>query len=88
MEWVETVGRSVDEAVDRALDALGVDEHDAELVVVSEATRRWFGLVSEPARVRARVRPVAVRPKVDRREQRRRNHRQRGDGRDGGTSHD
>ncbi len=36
MEWVETTGRTIEEAKDAALDQLGVDETDAEFVMVSE----------------------------------------------------
>ena len=36
MEWVETTGKTVEEAKDRALDQLGVDEHDAEFDVLEE----------------------------------------------------
>src|SRR5580704_8119857 len=35
MEWVETTGRTVAEAKDAALDQLGVDDADAEFVVVT-----------------------------------------------------
>lgn len=64
MEWVETTGRTVDEAKDAALDELGVDELDAEVDVVDEAKTGLFGRVRAPARVRARVRPTAARPRV------------------------
>src|SRR5438045_2908601 len=36
MEWVETTGRTVEEAKDAALDQLGVDEQDAEFDVIEE----------------------------------------------------
>ncbi len=36
MEWVETVGRTLEEAKDAALEQLGVDVSDAEFVVVAE----------------------------------------------------
>ena len=36
MEWVETTGRTIEEAKDAALDQLGVDETDAEFVMVTE----------------------------------------------------
>ncbi len=80
MEWVETTGRSVDEAKAKAADALGVDELDAEFVVLAEARHGLFGRVKVPARVRARVRPVRPRPKIDRRDRRRRAERVGGDG--------
>jgi spoIIIJ-associated protein len=63
MEWVETTGKTVAEALDAALDELGVDEQDAEVVVVSEPRAGVFGIGREDARVRARVRPTTVRPK-------------------------
>ncbi len=72
MEWVETTGRTVDEAKDRALDQLGVDEDEAEFEVVEEPRAGLFGRVRGEARVRARIRPTHPRPKVDRREHRRR----------------
>ena len=36
VEWVETTGKTVEEAKDAALDQLGVDEQDAEFEVVEE----------------------------------------------------
>lgn len=72
MEWVETTGRTVEEAKDAALDRLGVDERDAEFDVLEEARSGLFGRVRQEARVRARVRPDHPRPRVDRRERRRR----------------
>ena len=73
MEWVETTGRTVEEAKDAALDQLGVDEVDAEFEVIEEAKLGLFGRLRSEARVRARVRPNRPRPKEDRRERRRRN---------------
>ena len=73
MEWVETTGRTVEEAKDAALDQLGVDESDAEFEVLEEAKLGLFGRVRSEARVRARVRPNRPRPKDDRRDRRRRN---------------
>jgi spoIIIJ-associated protein len=72
MEWVETTGRTVDDAKEAALDQLGVDERDAEFEVVEEPRTGLFGRMRGEARVRARVRPVAPRPKVERRDRRRR----------------
>jgi spoIIIJ-associated protein len=63
MEWVETTGKTVDEAKEAALDQLGVDESDAEFVTVSEPKAGLFGRMRGEARVRARVRPTAPRPK-------------------------
>jgi spoIIIJ-associated protein len=72
MEWVETTGKTVEEAKDRALDQLGVDETDAEFEVLEEPKVGLFGRLRSEARVRARVRPTTPRPKDDRRDKRRR----------------
>ncbi|MGD9793387.1 MAG: RNA-binding cell elongation regulator Jag/EloR [Acidimicrobiia bacterium] len=71
MEWVETTGRSLEEAKARALDLLEVHEADVEFVVVSEPQFGWFGRLKTKARVRARVRPVRPRPKIERRDRKR-----------------
>ena len=68
MEWVETTGKSVDEAKNKALDQLGVAEDDAEIVMLDEPRAGLFGRVRGEARVRARVRPTTPRPKVERRD--------------------
>ncbi len=79
MEWVVTTGRTVEEAKETALDQLGVDEQDAEMEVLQEPHKGLFGRLRAEAQVRARVRPSAPPPKVDRRDRRRRDRR----GRDG-----
>jgi spoIIIJ-associated protein len=68
MEWVETTGKTIDEAKDAALDQLGVDEQDAEFEVVEEPRAGLFGRTRGEARVRARVLPTQPRPKVERRD--------------------
>lgn len=88
MEWIETTGRSIDEAKEAALDELGVDEADAEFEIVAEPQTGLFGRLRGEARVRARVRPTAPRAKEDRRDRRRRGPvgSRRGDGEsNGGT---
>jgi spoIIIJ-associated protein len=70
MEWVETTGRTLEEAKDAALDQLGVDEQDAEFEVMEEPKSGLFGRLRSEARVRARVRPTRPRPKDERRERR------------------
>jgi spoIIIJ-associated protein len=72
MEWVETTGRTVEDAKEAALDQLGVDERDAEFEIVEEPRTGLFGRMRGEARVRARVQPKAPRPKVERRDRRRR----------------
>jgi spoIIIJ-associated protein len=75
VEWVETTGRTVEEAKDAALDQLGVAEDDAEFEVLEEPRVGLFGRLRNEARVRARVRPTTPRPKEDRRDRRRRRDR-------------
>jgi spoIIIJ-associated protein len=82
VEWVVTTGRTVEEARERALDQLGVDEQDAEFETLQEPQKGLFGRLRAEAQVRARVRPTTPRPKVDRRERRRGERR----GRDGDRS--
>lgn len=67
MEWVETTGKTVEEALELALEQLGVDVADAEYEVVEEAKTGLFGRLRTEARVRARVRPTTPRPKEERR---------------------
>lgn len=74
MEWVESIGDSVELAKEHALDRLGVHEDDAEFDVLSEVKVGMFGRIKEPARVRARVRPKTPRAKDHR------NNRDRGSG--------
>jgi spoIIIJ-associated protein len=72
MEWVETTGKTIEEAKEAALDELGVDEHDAEFEVVAEPKLGLFGRLRSEGRIRARVRPTTPRAKEDRRDRRRR----------------
>ena len=72
MEWVETTGKTVEEAKEAALDQLGVHEDDAEVEVLESPRVGLFGRMRGEARVRARVRPTRPRPKNDRRDRKRR----------------
>lgn len=67
MDWVETTGKTIDEATDRALVHLGVHRDDAEIEVLEEPKAGLFGRVKGEARVRARVIPSSPRPKRSRR---------------------
>jgi spoIIIJ-associated protein len=71
VEWVEVTGKSVEEAKDRALDRLGVDERDAEFEVLEEPRLGFLGRLKGEARVRARVSPKTPRAKADGRRRRR-----------------
>jgi spoIIIJ-associated protein len=64
-------GRSLDEAKERALEQLGVAESDAEFEVLSEPKPGLFGRMRGEALVKARVRPVELRPKRQRRQRER-----------------
>ena len=79
MEWVEVPGRTIEEALDAALDQLGVDENDIEYEVLEEPRRGFLGRMAGTARIRARVKPIS-REKPDRR----RRSGARSDGRGGG----
>jgi len=71
MEWVETTGKTLVEAVDSALTALGVDESDLEYEVLQEpksGLRGKLGMGS--ARIRARVKPISREKPNDRRRRR------------------
>ncbi|MDJ0923589.1 MAG: RNA-binding cell elongation regulator Jag/EloR [Acidimicrobiia bacterium] len=58
MEWVEAVGRTVDEAVDEAMQALGETSKDAvSIEVVEEPKRGFLGIGGQEARVRVTVKP-------------------------------
>ena len=56
MEWVETTGKTVEGALDAALDELGVAEDEVEYEVLEEPRG---GLRRKEARIRARVRPIS-----------------------------
>ena len=70
MEWVVTTGRTIEEAKGAALDQLGVAEDDAEFEVLEQPRPGLFGRTRGVAKVRARVRPTQPRPKLDRRDRR------------------
>jgi spoIIIJ-associated protein len=57
MRSVETEGGSIDEAIERALEALRVSREQVEIEILENATKRLFGIGSRRARVRATVRP-------------------------------
>src|SRR6478672_8998297 len=89
MEWVETTGRTVAEAIDSALDELGVHEEDVEHEVIEEPRTGLFGRFGgSEARVRVRLKPIS-REKPGERRRRKTKGRPRGEGNgrgDGGSS--
>src|SRR3954464_6638554 len=68
MEWIVTTGKTVAEAVEAALDELGVDIADIEYEVIEESKRGFLSRLGggSPARIKARVKPLS-REKPDRR---------------------
>lgn len=86
MDWVETTGKTVEEASQKALQHLGVGHSDADIEVLEEPKQGLFGRVRGEARVRARVRPVGPRPKRTR--QRRPEGRRSGDKKTDNRSND
>jgi spoIIIJ-associated protein len=89
VEWVETTGKTVEEAQEAALDQLGIDHDDAEFEILEEPRAGLFGRVRGEARIRARVAPKAPRPKQDRRPRRKaRTGNDRGRGRGEGAGSD
>jgi len=68
MEWVQTTGRTVDEAVDAALDELGVHTEDVEVEVLEEPKAGFLGRFGgSEARVRVRLKPISREKPQDRR---------------------
>ena len=58
MEWVEAVGRTVDEAVSEALGALGETSRDAvDIEIVEEPKKGFLGIGGQDARVKVTMRP-------------------------------
>ena len=80
MQWVETTGRTVEDAKEAALDQLGIDESEAEFEILEEPKTGLFGRVRADARIRARVLPKAPRPKQERRPRKQRAPRKEGGG--------
>ncbi len=64
MEWVETTGETVEDAVRAAVNRLGAHEDDVEIEVIAEPGRRL--LRRTEARVRVRMRPKAPPAKRER----------------------
>lgn len=80
MQWVETTGRTIDEAKESALTQLGIADDEAEFEIIEEPSTGLFGRTRGEARVRARVKPTTPRSKTDRRDRRGRGEGGRGEG--------
>src|SRR3954452_19584498 len=81
MEWVQTTGRTVDEAVDAALDELGVHAEDVEVEVLEEPKAGFLGRFGgSEARVRVRLKPISREKTQDRRRGRKQGGSRRNEG--------
>lgn len=73
MEWVEFTGKSVDEALDRALDQFETSSDQVDYEVIEKESNGLLGLFSRPAKIRVRlkeqeeefVKPSAVQKVVE-----------------------
>lgn len=83
-EWVEVRGPSVDEAVQAGLDELSIESREqAEIEVIQEPKRKWYGAIAQDAVVRIKAKP---KPRRRRRGGRKRKSADSGAGRtDGGS---
>ncbi len=59
MEWIEATGKTLESAIESALDTLGVKKNELEYELITEAKKGVFGLGSNEARIRARVKPIS-----------------------------
>ena len=55
-QYTEQEGTTIEEAMERALQELGVTRDKVRVTVLSEAKKSLFGLVSKPAKVRVSLR--------------------------------
>ncbi len=52
LKWIETTGRTEDEAIAKALEQLGMDRDDVSVEIVERAKSGFLGLGGNPAKVR------------------------------------
>jgi spoIIIJ-associated protein len=61
MEYVEAEGNSIDDAIERALQQLGVARDKVDVEIIANATKGLFGLGGKKAKVRATLRaPISL----------------------------
>ncbi len=81
MEWVQTTGKTVDEALEAALDELGVHQEDVEFEVLEEPKAGLFGRFGgSDARIRTRLKPISREKPQDTRRGRTKGNSRRKDG--------
>jgi spoIIIJ-associated protein len=89
MEWVQTTGRTVDEALERALDELHVHLEDVEYEVLEEPKTGFLGRFGgSDALVRVRLKPVSREKPQDRRRGKSKGRRSGGGGGGGRSDRD
>jgi spoIIIJ-associated protein len=72
MEWIEVQAKSIDDAVELALDRLGIVADELEFEVLEEPRQGLFARLGRgTARIRARVKPISREKPADRRRRRR-----------------
>src|SRR5689334_2523527 len=64
MEFVETEGDNIDDAIDRALKLLGVERDKITVDIISEGRKGILGFGSQKARIRAELRKSTIERQV------------------------
>lgn len=81
MEWVQTTGKTVEQALEAALDELGVHTEDVEFEVLEEPKTGLFGRFGgSEARIRTRLKPISREKPQDKRRGRTKGSGRRNDG--------
>ena len=62
---IELTGQTVEEAIDKGLQRLGVDREDVEVDVLEEASRGVFGIGGHGARVRLKLKEGGAEPIIE-----------------------
>ena len=62
LKWIETTGRSEEDAISAALFQLGLDRDDVSVEVIERAKSGFLGFGSNPAKVRVSYNEVDGRP--------------------------
>lgn len=70
MEWIETTGKTVNDALDLALDRLGIHKDEIEYEVLEEGKKGVFGIGGSETRIKARVKPISREKPKDRKNNR------------------
>ena len=79
MEYVEVRGKTVDVAVEAALEELGIDRERAEIEVIQEPEKGFLGMGGKDALVRVKARPAQKRRRRRKRGERNEGERNEGD---------